>query len=210
MGHGGAQVVGDEGGLGEGATLVAGGAQATLLAGKREEIFVAAVWAMKSREAGVEIATLEELRDGGRGFGMQKRKFVRVIVEDLPDRGGARLAGAVAGADHSGTKGGHEARRLPEGTKGALYPNRGIASPVPPRFHGTCSSEHSLRPRPSFAFAGFRTHAGRGIACYRPGDSNPRTGRGATSPISFPDGADALGLSDLTGPEKGVGLCGLW
>jgi len=122
VGHGGAQVVGDEGGLGEGATLVAGGAQATLLAGKREEIFVAAVWAMKSREAGVEIATLEELRDGGRGFGMQKRKFVRVIVEDLPDRGGARLGGGGSGCRPFGDKGRARGSPFARGDQGRAIP----------------------------------------------------------------------------------------
>ena len=100
MGHRRANGVGDEGGLGQRAALVATRAQAPLLAGKGEEEFVAAIGAVQASETGMEIAAAEKRRDGGGGLRMQGWEGVRVIVEDLPDGRGAGLAGAVSDADH--------------------------------------------------------------------------------------------------------------
>jgi hypothetical protein len=84
--------------------LVAGGAEAALFAGEGEEEFVAAIGTVQAREAGVQIAAAQKRRDGGGGFGENAIGGWRagVVVEDLPDGRGARLAGAVADADHGG------------------------------------------------------------------------------------------------------------
>jgi len=99
VGHRGADLIGDEGALDEGAALVARGAEAALLAGKRAEEFVAAIGAEEAGEARVEVAAVEEGGDGRGGFGGEAGHLRRVIVENLPDRRGAGLAGTVAMAD---------------------------------------------------------------------------------------------------------------
>ena len=76
-----------------------------------------AVGTMEAGEADVEVAAIEECLDGGGVLGRYGGEFIRVVVEDLPDRGGARLAGAVAGADHIDFEGGSLACA---GTSGAL------------------------------------------------------------------------------------------
>ena len=96
VGDGGADGVGDEGTLDTGAALVARGAEAALFTGEGEEEFVVAVGAVQAGEAGVEIAALEEGGDGGGVVGVEGRQRVGVIVEDLPNGGGAGLARAVA------------------------------------------------------------------------------------------------------------------
>jgi len=103
VGHRGADLVGDEGAPEERAALVAGGAEAALFAGKGEEVFVAAVGAMKARETGVEVAAFEERLDGGGDCGRHAGHAGGVIVENLPDRRGAGLARAVSNADHPGS-----------------------------------------------------------------------------------------------------------
>ena len=70
VGHWGADLVGDEGALNECAALVAGGAEAALLAGEGEEEFVVAVGAVEAGEAGVEVAAAQE---GGDGAGGRRR-----------------------------------------------------------------------------------------------------------------------------------------
>ncbi len=103
VGHRGANLVGDEGALDQGAALVARGAEAALLAGKRAEEFMAAVGAVEAGEAGVEVAAIEEGADGGGGLGGEAGHLGGVVVENLPDRRGAGLAGTVADADHRGS-----------------------------------------------------------------------------------------------------------
>jgi len=100
VGHRGADLVGDEGALDEGAALVARGAEPALLAGEGEEEFVAAVGAVQAGEAGVEVAAIEEGGYRGGGLGGEAGQLCRVIVENLPDRRGAGLAGTVADAHH--------------------------------------------------------------------------------------------------------------
>ena len=56
VGHRGADGACDECALNERAALVAGGAEAALLAGEGEEEFVVAVGAMEAVEAGVEVS----------------------------------------------------------------------------------------------------------------------------------------------------------
>ena len=68
VGDGGADFIGDEGTLDEGAPLVATRTQAAQLAGEGEEKFVAAVGTMQPGEAGVQIATLEKRLDRSLGF----------------------------------------------------------------------------------------------------------------------------------------------
>ena len=46
---------------------------------------MAAVGAMEAREAGVEVAAIEEGGDGGGSFRVKGGQFRRVIVEHLPD-----------------------------------------------------------------------------------------------------------------------------
>jgi len=99
VGHRGADLIGDEGALDEGAALVARGAEPALLAGKRAEEFVIAVGAVEAGEAGVEVAAVEEGGDGRGGFGGKAGDLGGVVVENLPDRRGAGLAGTVAMAD---------------------------------------------------------------------------------------------------------------
>jgi hypothetical protein len=66
--------------------LVAGGAEAALLAGEGEEELVTAVRAVQAREAGVEVAAGEEGHNCGGRFRVKGGQFVRVIVKHLPDR----------------------------------------------------------------------------------------------------------------------------
>ena len=70
VGHWGADGVGDERTFDERAPLVAGGAEAALLAGESEEEFVVAVGAVEAGEAGVEVAAAQE---GGDGAGGRRR-----------------------------------------------------------------------------------------------------------------------------------------
>ena len=103
VGHRGADCVGDEGALDEGATLVAGGAEAALLAGEGKEEFVAAVGTVQAGEASVKVAAVEEGGDGRGGLGGEAGHLGGVIVENLPDRRGAGLAGTVADTNHLGS-----------------------------------------------------------------------------------------------------------
>ena len=80
VGHRGADLVGDEGALDEGAALVAGGAEAALLAGEGEEELVTAVRAVQAREAGVEVAAAEECVDHRGGFWGEAGYLGRVVV----------------------------------------------------------------------------------------------------------------------------------
>lgn len=100
VGHWGADGVGDERTFDERAPLVAGGAEAALLAGESEEEFVVAVGAVEAGEAGVEVAAAQEGGDGGGGLRVKGGPFRGAVVENLPDRRGAGLAGAVAAAHH--------------------------------------------------------------------------------------------------------------
>ena len=61
-----------------------------------------AVGAVEAGEAGVEVAAVEEGGDGCGGGRRQAGEFCGVVVEHLPDGGGAGLAGTVADADHRG------------------------------------------------------------------------------------------------------------
>ncbi len=103
VGHRGADRVGDESAFDKGAALVARGAETALLAGEGEEEFMAAVGAVEAGEAGVEVATIEESDDGRGGFGGKAGHLGGVVVENLPDRRGAGLAGTVADANHLGS-----------------------------------------------------------------------------------------------------------
>jgi len=98
--HWGADLIGDEGAFDEGAALVARGAEPALLAGKRAKEFVTAVGAVQAGEASVKVAAVEEGGDGRGGFGGKAGHFGGVVVENLPDRRSAGLAGAVADAHH--------------------------------------------------------------------------------------------------------------
>ncbi len=100
VGHRGADLVGDEGALDEGAALVARSAEAALFVGKQAEEFMAAVGAVQAGEASLKVAAVEEGGDGRGGLGGKAGDVGGVIVENLPDRRGAGLAGAVADADH--------------------------------------------------------------------------------------------------------------
>ena len=104
MGHRGADLFGDERAFDQGAALVTGGAEAALLAGEGEEEFMTAVRAVEAGETGVEVTAVEKRLDGGSGFCRQAGEVRGVIADDLPDVGGAGLAGAVAGADHPENK----------------------------------------------------------------------------------------------------------
>lgn len=64
---------------------------------------MAAVRAVQAGEAGVEVAAVEEGADGRGGFRREAGNLGGVIVENLPDRGGAGLAGTVADANHLGS-----------------------------------------------------------------------------------------------------------
>jgi hypothetical protein len=98
VGHRGADLIGDEGAFDLRAALVARGAETALPAGEGKEEFMAAVGAVEAGEAGMEIAASEESRDRRGGLGGEAGNLGGVIVENLPDRRGARLAGAVADA----------------------------------------------------------------------------------------------------------------
>ena len=115
MGHGCADSVDDEGTFDERAALVARGAEAALLAGKCEEEFVVAVGAIEAGEAGVEVAAIEEGAESGGSLRVKGRQIRGVIVEYLPDAGGAGLAGAVADADHLGNGSRWACRRRGQG-----------------------------------------------------------------------------------------------
>ena len=91
------------------AALVAGGAEVAGLAGEGEELFVTAFGAMEAGEAGGEIAAPEKGADGGDGIGAQwphgaavvlfvaGKEIVPSVVDDLPERRGARAARVVDG-----------------------------------------------------------------------------------------------------------------
>ena len=102
-------------GLVEGPALVARCAQAALLAGEGQEVFVAAVRAAQAGETRVAVAAAEKggyggvhLRgqrppSGGGVCGVRGAKSGPVIVHDLPDRRGPRLARAkMVGAGGDG------------------------------------------------------------------------------------------------------------
>ena len=136
VGHRGADLIGDEGALDEGVALVARGAEAALLAGKRAEEFMAAVGAVEASEAGVEVAAVEEGGDGCGGLGRKAGHLGGVVVENLPDRRGAGLAGTVAMADqgeqNTCSRREGKVRRLPDSRargreEGIFFPPRSEA-----------------------------------------------------------------------------------
>ena len=104
-----ADVVGDPVAGGQGAALVAGGAEIATFAGEGHELFVAAVGALEAGEAGGQVTAAEEGLDdrhGGRGeraVGLAVAGFVvgeevgPAVVDGLPERGGAGTAGLVDG-----------------------------------------------------------------------------------------------------------------
>jgi hypothetical protein len=63
---------------------------------------MAAVGAVQAGEASMKVAAVEEGGDGGGGLGGEAGQLCRVVVENLPNRRGAGLAGAVADADQLG------------------------------------------------------------------------------------------------------------
>lgn len=89
------------------AALVTGWAEVAGLAGKGEEAFVTAVWAVETGEAGAEVATTEEGFNGGDGGGVEGaeilavpffvvgEKFFPAVVDELP--GGRGAGGGEAG-----------------------------------------------------------------------------------------------------------------
>jgi hypothetical protein len=96
------------GGLAD-AALMAGGTEVAALAGEGEEAFVSAVGAVEAEKAGGEVATAEEVADGGEDVGAKRAEggtvFFLVVGEegvpgggkDLPEWGGAGAAGLVNG-----------------------------------------------------------------------------------------------------------------
>jgi hypothetical protein len=88
------------------AALVAGGAEAAL-AGEGEESLVAAVGALEAGETGGEVTAAKEGLDGGDGGGAERtegfavvffvvgEEFVPTVVDGLPERRGAGVAGLV-------------------------------------------------------------------------------------------------------------------
>ncbi len=89
--------------------LMAGRAEVAALAGEGEEVFVAAIGALESGEAGGEVATAEEGFNGGGGGGVERaeilavpffvvgEEFVPAVVHELPKGRGAGTAGLVDG-----------------------------------------------------------------------------------------------------------------
>lgn len=153
MGHGRADGVGDEATLDESAPLVAAGAEAALFAGEGEEELVIALGAVQAGETGVQVAAAEEGMNRGSDLGRQGAKRAPVIVEDLPDGRSAGLAGPVASADHLGIRGGARGSPFPRSGQGCAIPETWYSVARSPRFHGTCSPEHSRRPATAVSFA---------------------------------------------------------
>jgi len=91
------------------AALVATGAEVTGLTGECEELFVTAVRALEAGEPGGEIPATVELIDDGNGIFTERAvglavggfvfglKVFPTVVDDLPERRGARAARAVDG-----------------------------------------------------------------------------------------------------------------
>jgi hypothetical protein len=85
------------------------GAEVAAFAGEGEEAFVAAVRAMEAEEAGGEVATAEEVADGGEDVEAERAEGGAVFFlvggeecvprggEELPEWGGAGAAGLVDG-----------------------------------------------------------------------------------------------------------------
>jgi hypothetical protein len=96
------------GGLAD-AALVTGGTEVAALAGEGKEAFVTAVGAVEAEKAGGEVATAEEVADGGEDVGAERAEggTVKFFVageegvpggsEDLPKWRGAGAAGLVDG-----------------------------------------------------------------------------------------------------------------
>ncbi len=94
------------------APLMAGGAEVAGLAGEGEELFVTAVRALQTCEAGSEIAATVELIDDVDAVGRERsvdpamtgfvtgEEVVPGVVDDLPERRGTRASGAVNGWRH--------------------------------------------------------------------------------------------------------------
>jgi len=70
VGHGGADLLGDGGGFGECATLVAGGAEAALFTKEGEEEVVAAGGAVQAGKAGVQVAATRAIKRGRGGMAL--------------------------------------------------------------------------------------------------------------------------------------------
>jgi hypothetical protein len=88
------------GGLADSA-LVAGGAVVAAFAGEGEKAFVAAVRAVEAEEAGGEVATAEEVADGGEDvggvFSALRGMEILVILEIIPTRGVCSVRGSTTG-----------------------------------------------------------------------------------------------------------------
>ncbi len=100
MGHGGADLLGDGGGFGERAALVAGGAEAALFTGEREKEVVAAGGAVQAGKAGVQVAATQEGVQAASGRRGEAGQAVGVIMENLPDWRSVGLAGTITVATH--------------------------------------------------------------------------------------------------------------
>ena len=107
MGDWPADGFGNAGREGEGSALGAGGAQAALFAGEGEQEFVFAVGTAPTGEPGAEIAAAQKSLDGLVEVvvvnGLSAAEVAPMVVQDLPDRGGVRVAGAVTGGGGHGT-----------------------------------------------------------------------------------------------------------
>jgi hypothetical protein len=91
------------------AALVAGGAEVAALAGDGEKAFVAAIRALKSGEAGREVAAAEEGLYGREGGGRKRaegfavfrfvvcEEVIPAVVDELPEGRGTRASGLVDG-----------------------------------------------------------------------------------------------------------------
>ena len=96
------------GGL-DGSALVAGGAESTGLTGEGEEFFVPAIRALQSSEAPGEVTAAVELLDHGNRLGAEGPvdfaidffvgglKYIPRLVDNLPERRGARTARSING-----------------------------------------------------------------------------------------------------------------
>ena len=119
------------------AALVAGGAEVAGLAGEGEELSVAAIGAMEAGEPGGEIAAAEECADGGDSIGAQRShgtamvlfvagdEIVPDVVDDLPQRRGARAARMVDRGHSEGVREQDSRRSVPgrsvmQGCSGAV------------------------------------------------------------------------------------------
>jgi hypothetical protein len=91
------------------ATLMAGRAEVAALAGEGEDALVTAVGALEAGKAGREVATAEKGFDGGRGGGLERaegfavfflvvdKEFIPTVVDELPEGRGTWAARLVDG-----------------------------------------------------------------------------------------------------------------